>query len=99
MLLLAAVLSNLCCTTYHSPPDPAAAALQFVALVGALGFTPLDFILPVLLFMAAKKTSLWWKALNVFLAVAYTVVSILGAVGAFYFIIDHARTYQLFADL
>jgi hypothetical protein len=49
-----------------------------VALVGALGFTPLDFILPVLLFMAARKTSLWWKVLNCFLAIAYTVVSILG---------------------
>lgn len=72
---------------------------QFVALVGALGFTPLDFILPVLLFMAAKKTSLWWKALNIFLAVAYSVVGVLGAVGAFYFIVDHARTYKLFADL
>ncbi|KAF6250431.1 lysine histidine transporter-like 5-like protein [Scenedesmus sp. NREL 46B-D3] len=73
--------------------------IDFVALVGALGFTPLDFILPVLLFMAARKTPLWWKLLNCFLAVAYTVVGVLGCVGAFYFIIDHARTYKLFADL
>lgn len=72
---------------------------QFVALVGALGFTPLDFVLPVVLFMAARKTPLWWKVINTFLAVVYVVVAVLGAVGAFYFIIDHARTYKLFADL
>uniref|UniRef100_A0A383VUM2 Amino acid transporter transmembrane domain-containing protein n=2 Tax=Tetradesmus obliquus TaxID=3088 RepID=A0A383VUM2_TETOB len=73
--------------------------IDFVALVGALGFTPLDFILPVLLFMAARKTPLWWRLINCFLAAAYTVVGVLGCVGAFYFIIDHARTYKLFADL
>lgn len=67
--------------------------------MGALGFTPLDFILPVLLFMAARKTPLWWRLVNCFLAAAYTVVGVLGCVGAFYFIIDHARTYKLFADL
>jgi hypothetical protein len=38
----------------------------------------LDFILPVLLFMAARKTPLWWKVLNCFLAAAYTVVGVLG---------------------
>lgn len=73
--------------------------IDFVALVGALGFTPLDFVLPVLLYMAAKKTSLPWKICNSLLALVYTAVGVLGAVGAFYFIIDHASTYKLFADL
>eukprot|EP00775_Hariotina_reticulata_P009422 gene9422-9588_t len=85
------VLTTICCMVPFF--------LDFLALCGAVGFTPLDFILPVLLFMAARKTPIWWKVLNVLLAVAYTAVGILGAVGAFYFVIDHARTYKLFADL
>lgn len=75
--------------------------IDFVALVGALGFTPLDFVLPVLLYMVANKAtvSFWWTAANSLLAVIYCVVAVLGAVGAFYFIIQHAIEYKLFADL
>jgi predicted permease len=62
---------------------------------GALGFTPLDFILPVLLFLAARKTPVWWKVINLFLAVAYTVVGVLGSVGAFYFIAQNISKYKV----
>lgn len=65
------------------------------ACSGAVGFTPLDFILPVLLFMAARKVPAWWKVLNLFLAGAYTIVGIVGAVGAIYSIQNHISTYKV----
>jgi hypothetical protein len=66
-----------------------------LACRGAIGFTPLDFILPVLLFMAARKVPLWWKVINCFLMVAYTIVGLIGAVGAFYFINKHVNIYRV----
>jgi hypothetical protein len=50
----------------------------------------------VLLFMAARKVPLWWKVINCFLMVAYTIVGLIGAVGAFYFIDKHVNTYKVF---
>lgn len=48
--------------------------------------------------MAARKVPLWWKVINCFLMVAYTIVGLIGAVGAFYFIDRHVNTYRVSAN-
>lgn len=45
--------------------------------------------------MLARPTPLWWKVCNITLMVAYTVVGILGAVGALYYIANHITTYKV----
>lgn len=45
--------------------------------------------------MAARKVPFWWKVINRFLMVAYTIVGLIGAVGAFYFIDKHVNTYRV----
>jgi hypothetical protein len=61
---------------------------------------PIIFVWPPLLYaVGARNVSSAWKAINGVLAVAYMAVGVLGAVGAFYLIVQSARTYQLFADL
>ncbi len=72
---------------------------DFLALVGAIGFTPLDFVMPIIMFWKVRKTSVAWKAINFTLAFAYTGVGIVGAVGALYFIQDKVHIYSVFADL
>ena len=55
---------------------------DFLALAGAIGFTPLDFILPPLLWTWVNKPALPLKAFNYTIAAAYSVVGVLAAVGA-----------------
>lgn len=46
--------------------------------------------------MAARKdVTATWKVLNIFLATAYTVVGLLGAVGALYFINENVKKYKV----
>ena len=71
----------------------------FLALVGALGFTPLDFVMPILMYAAVRKTSLMWKVFNAMLATTYILVAIVGSIGALYFIVQAASTFQVFANV
>lgn len=71
---------------------------DFAALVGAIGFTPLDFVLPACLYLKAKRPRWWVYILNITITVVYTLVGIVGAVGAFKGIIQNAKQYKAFAD-
>ena len=71
------------------------------ALIGAFGFMPLDFILPVifynLTFKPSKKSFVF--SLNVLIAVAFSVLGVIAAVAAVRQITLDAKTYRLFANV
>jgi len=50
--------------------------------VGALGITPLDFLLPLAMYIFLRKPVLWKKILAWILLIFYVIVMILGAVAA-----------------
>ncbi|XP_058108658.1 GABA transporter 1-like isoform X2 [Magnolia sinica] len=71
------------------------------ALIGAFGFMPLDFVLPVVFYNVAFKPSkrglLFWG--NTCIASVFSVVALMGAISAVRQIILDAKTYRLFADV
>ncbi|KAL4440494.1 hypothetical protein ABPG75_003508 [Micractinium tetrahymenae] len=74
---------------------------SFLALCGAIGFTPLGFILPLLLYSKVHGSSigLLRRWLHHVLVVFYTLVGIVAAIGAVYFIVLSWQTFSVFADL
>ncbi|XP_059660404.1 GABA transporter 1-like [Cornus florida] len=78
---------------------------DFVAICGAIGFTPLDFVFPVLAQIKAGRTprnkimrySL--LSLNITIAAWFSVVAVLGCIGAVKFIVDDVETYKFFHDM
>ncbi|KAK9831715.1 hypothetical protein WJX74_006848 [Apatococcus lobatus] len=72
---------------------------DFVALVGAVGFTPMDFVLPIWLYLACRKPKGIWRWFNILIASFYSLIAVLGAAGAIRFIIDDASTYAVFNNL
>ncbi|XP_010689986.2 GABA transporter 1 isoform X1 [Beta vulgaris subsp. vulgaris] len=70
-------------------------------LIGAFGFLPLDFVLPVVLFnltfKPSKRTFTFW--LNLSIAVVFSIFSIIGSVAAVRQIILDAKSYRLFANV
>ncbi|XAR58604.1 hypothetical protein NMG60_11014073 [Bertholletia excelsa] len=78
---------------------------DFVSICGAIGFTPLDFVFPVLAHLKAGRA---WKTtrvsrlqtlLNLGIAVWFSVVAVLGCTGAVRFIVEDVRTYKFFHDM
>ncbi|XP_030503165.2 GABA transporter 1 [Cannabis sativa] len=71
------------------------------ALIGAFGFMPLDFILPVvffnLTFKPSKKSFVFW--LNLLIAVVFSALGVIAAVAAVRQISLDAKTYRLFANV
>ncbi|OMO58305.1 Amino acid transporter, transmembrane [Corchorus capsularis] len=71
------------------------------SVIGAFGFIPLDFILPVvffnLTFKPSKKSGIFW--LNVAIAVVFSAVGVIAAVAAVRQISLDAKTYKLFANV
>ncbi|KAL3620162.1 Sodium- and chloride-dependent GABA transporter 1 [Castilleja foliolosa] len=71
------------------------------ALIGAFGFMPLDFVLPVVFFNVTFKPSkrglLFW--LNSSIAVVFSVLAVTAAVAAVRQISLDAKTYKLFANV
>ncbi|RZC78867.1 hypothetical protein C5167_003096 [Papaver somniferum] len=71
------------------------------ALIGAFGFMPLDFTLPViffnLTFRPSKRGSVFW--LNTMVAVVFSILAVIAAVAAIRQIILDAKTYRLFANV
>ncbi|KAL8245437.1 hypothetical protein R6Q59_011695 [Mikania micrantha] len=71
------------------------------AMIGAFGFLPLDFVLPVVLFnltfKPSKKSPLFW--LNSSIAVIFSIVGVTAAVAAVRQISLDAKTYKLFANI
>ncbi|XP_073147510.1 GABA transporter 1-like [Henckelia pumila] len=79
---------------------------DFVGICGAIGFTPLDFVFPVLAHMkvgkmAAKRGKLRYAVLllNIVIAVWFSIVAVLGCVGAVRFIVEDIKTYKFFHDM
>ncbi|XP_076922060.1 GABA transporter 1-like isoform X2 [Bidens hawaiensis] len=71
------------------------------AIIGAFGFLPLDFVLPMvffnLTFKPSKQSLMFW--LNSSIAVIFSVVSVIAAVAAIRQISLDAKTYKLFANV
>ncbi|KAF5195797.1 Gaba transporter [Thalictrum thalictroides] len=71
------------------------------SLLGAFGFIPLDFVLPVIFFNVtfrpSKRGLLFW--LNTTIAVVFSVVGVIAAVAAVRQISLDAKTYKLFANV
>ncbi|XP_043687132.1 GABA transporter 1-like [Telopea speciosissima] len=71
------------------------------ALLGAFGFIPLDFILPMiffnLTFRPTKLSPIFW--LNILIATIFSVVAVISAVAAVRQISLDAGTYRLFANV
>lgn len=71
------------------------------ALIGAFGFTPLDFVFPMIFYNLVLKPSrrslIFW--VNNVIAVVYSIVGILGCVAAVRQIALDSKSYQVFANL
>ncbi|KAK8707550.1 hypothetical protein V6N13_058606 [Hibiscus sabdariffa] len=71
------------------------------AVIGAFGFRPLDFILPVvffnLTFKPSKRSLVFW--LNVTIAVVFSALGVIAAVAAVRRIALDAKNYRLFANV
>lgn len=71
------------------------------AVIGAFGFLPLDFVLPViffnLTFKPSKKKPIYW--LNMAIAVFFSVLGVIAAVAAVRQISLDAKAYRLFANV
>ncbi|KAK9904043.1 hypothetical protein WJX75_003267 [Coccomyxa subellipsoidea] len=72
---------------------------DFVAFVGAIGFTPMDFILPIILWQKVGKHSLIVSCANWVIVVFYSIIAIVGAIGSVQAINADVVNYSVFADL
>ncbi|XP_050214999.1 GABA transporter 1 [Mercurialis annua] len=71
------------------------------ALIGAFGFMPLDFILPVvfynLTFKPSKRSLVFW--VNITIASVFSVLAVIAAIAAVRQISLDGKTYRLFANV
>lgn len=71
------------------------------SLLGAFGFIPLDFVLPVVFFnitfKPSKKSFIFW--INTLIAVVFSSLGVIAMVAAVRQIMIDANTYKLFADV
>ncbi|XP_060210498.1 GABA transporter 1-like isoform X2 [Lycium barbarum] len=74
---------------------------DIMALFGAFGCIPLDFILPMVFynvtFKPSRKSIIFWG--NTIIAVISTILSLVGAVASVRQIVIDAKTYHLFANM
>ncbi|CAK9185705.1 unnamed protein product [Ilex paraguariensis] len=74
---------------------------DIMALFGAFGCIPLDFILPMVFynvtFKPSKRTLIFWG--NSLIAIVSTVLSLIGAVASVRQMVLDAKTYRLFANI
>ncbi|EOX94561.1 hypothetical protein QUC31_004581 [Theobroma cacao] len=79
--------------------------VDFVSICGAIGFTPLDFVFPALAFLKAGKMPknrelrLSIQLLNIAIAAWFSVVAVLGCIGAIRFVVEDVKTYKFFHDM
>ncbi|XP_028780420.1 GABA transporter 1-like isoform X1 [Neltuma alba] len=73
---------------------------DIMAVLGAFGCIPIDFILPMvffnLTFKPSKRSLLFWG--NTFIALASSVLVVIGAIASVRQIVLDAKTYSLFSD-
>ncbi|KAL0797498.1 hypothetical protein Bca101_052672 [Brassica carinata] len=71
------------------------------SLLGAFGFIPLDFVLPVVFFnftfKPSKKSFIFW--INTAIAVVFSCLGVIAMVAAVRQIVIDAKTYKLFANV
>ncbi|KAL5796587.1 hypothetical protein ACOSQ2_001407 [Xanthoceras sorbifolium] len=78
---------------------------DFVSICGAIGFTPLDFVFPAIAYLKAGRMPKGMKLrrliqlLNCIIATWFSVVAILGCIGAVRFITEDIKTYKFFHDM
>ncbi|KAL3717392.1 hypothetical protein ACJRO7_008904 [Eucalyptus globulus] len=78
---------------------------DFVSICGAIGFTPLDFVFPAIAYLKAgrmpkdPKLRLLVRIFNLAIATWFSVVAILGCIGAVRFITEDIKTYEFFHDI
>ena len=78
---------------------------DFVSICGAIGFTPLDFVFPALAYLKAGnlpkniEIRFLMRLLNIFIAIYFSIVAILGCIGAIRFIVEDVNTYKFFHDM
>ncbi|KAL3148674.1 hypothetical protein ABBQ38_014090 [Trebouxia sp. C0009 RCD-2024] len=73
---------------------------DFVALIGAVGFIPMDFILPIIMWLKVRRPHAWWSWLaNYSIVVFYIIVAICSSVAAIRQIHINVGSYGVFADL
>ncbi|OMO78388.1 Amino acid transporter, transmembrane [Corchorus capsularis] len=79
--------------------------VDFVSICGAIGFTPLDFVFPALAFLKAGKMPqnrqlrVSMQLLNIAMATWFSVVAVLGCIGAIRFVVEDVKTYRFFHDM
>lgn len=79
--------------------DPVCGCRDFVAFVGAIGFTPMDFILPIILWLKVGEHSVIIKIINWTIVVFYSIIALVGAIGSVQAIVNDVSNYSVFADL
>lgn len=78
---------------------------DFVSICGAVGFTPLDFVFPAIAFLKAGrmpknlKLRTFIRVFNLAVATWFSVVAVLGCIGAVRFITEDIKTYEFFHDM
>ncbi|KAL6883628.1 hypothetical protein ACP4OV_011042 [Aristida adscensionis] len=78
---------------------------DFVSVCGAVGFTPLDFVLPALAFLKARKPPenlrlrCATKAISSAIVVLFSIVGALAFIGAIRSIVLDVKTYRFFHDM
>ena len=72
---------------------------DFVAFVGAIGFTPMDFILPIILWQKVGKHAIITSLINWTIVIFYSIIAVAGAIGSVQAIINDVSNYSVFADL
>ena len=78
---------------------------DFVSICGAIGFTPLDFVFPSVVYLKVGRMSkdakchLSMQLLNFAIATWFSVLAVLGCIGAVQFIIEDIKTYKFFHDM
>ena len=74
---------------------------DIMALFGAFGYMPLDFILPMIFynvsFKPSKKSLVFW--INTTIAVVSSALASIGAVSSVRQLVLDAKTYRLFANI
>lgn len=78
---------------------------DFVSICGAIGFTPLDFVFPAIAYLKSGRMPknmelrISVQLLNLAIATWFSVVAVLGCIGAVRFIVEDIKTYKFFHDL
>ncbi|XP_042498307.1 GABA transporter 1-like [Macadamia integrifolia] len=74
---------------------------DIMAVIGAFGIIPLDFVLPMVFynvtFQPSKRNPIFW--INISIAVIFSALGVLGAISSVRQIILDSKTYHLFANV